>query len=596
MAINRTLSDLPVTITPANSDILHNRQSNTDKSISMDKLSEFVLTDSIYSPLVENITGNHTISTVPRKQIIIATIISDATLVFPISYVDGIEISVRNNITSTANVIGFPDSLVLAPGEEVTYFWNGSAFIRKSDNVLLHNFRVDDVFFVDADGTTTSLILKVTDPVFPRISSTAVDTPLYAGAGNITTGEVFVVAKNDFSNPANHLVSVDESGNAVFNGILNSLVLEVTDPVFPRISSTAVDTPLYAGAGNITTGEVFVVAKNDFSNPANHLVSVDESGNAVFNGILNSLVLEVTDPIFPRISSTAVNTPLYAGAENITTGNVFVIAKNDFSISTNHLISIDISGNISMQNNTAIQMKDNVSVLKTLVKLDSTNQQLFGDISGGSIYLNTSSDIFFKTGGLTQPTVTINSTGLAINTTTTVIDLAIGVSNTGFEWDGTSLITKIAGITYIELTPSLSRISIYKGIILYSTIDLSNTKMTGSGVSGGQVEISGIDVEGVGKTMALLFNVSTATHDFKIFKPILMSLTVGVGNTLLLEFRYTTSTQVIENNITGDKGIMLNPGNYRITRTAGTSNFSANCGGVYGTSDDKLTSHYYQAG
>ena len=130
---NRTLSDLPVTTVPAGADILHNRQGTTDKSITMTLLSEYVMNDSDYSPVVTTVaTTTHTISTTIRKQIIICTISSGCTLTFPGSYGDGHEIIIINDSSSTANVTGLPNSETLYPGEEIVFFWDGSAFTKRT--------------------------------------------------------------------------------------------------------------------------------------------------------------------------------------------------------------------------------------------------------------------------------------------------------------------------------------------------------------------------------------------------------------------------------------------------------------------------------
>lgn len=128
-----TINDLPNVSTPlSGTEIFHGIQSSVDKKASATIIANFVMNDSNYSPLIVNITGNHTIvSTNIRKQYIIATISSNATITFPGSYGDGKEIVIKNKASSTANVIGLPDSDILFPGEEATYFWDGTQFVRR---------------------------------------------------------------------------------------------------------------------------------------------------------------------------------------------------------------------------------------------------------------------------------------------------------------------------------------------------------------------------------------------------------------------------------------------------------------------------------
>ena len=129
---NRTLSDLPVVVTPAAADIIHTRQGLTDKSITNDLLSAYAMTVSDNSPIVVAVTGTtHTVDTNIRKQLIIATISSNSTFTFPGSYGDAYEIIVKNDSSSTANVLGLPNSEVLYPGQEISFIWDGSAWLKR---------------------------------------------------------------------------------------------------------------------------------------------------------------------------------------------------------------------------------------------------------------------------------------------------------------------------------------------------------------------------------------------------------------------------------------------------------------------------------
>ena len=129
---NRTLSDLPIATTIAGSDILHCRQVTADKSISQTKIAEYAMNLSDYSPTVVSVTGaTHIISAIIRKQLLLCTISSNCTMTFPGSYGDAQEIIIRNESGSTANVIGLPNSEVLYPGLEITFIWNGSAWVKR---------------------------------------------------------------------------------------------------------------------------------------------------------------------------------------------------------------------------------------------------------------------------------------------------------------------------------------------------------------------------------------------------------------------------------------------------------------------------------
>lgn len=129
---NRSLRDLPAVTSATSTDILHISQGLTDKSITNDLLSDYVLTKSGSAPVIVEISGSYTVSTTVRYQYIIATISSNATVTFPASYGFAQEITVKNNTSSTANVIGLPESQILYPGQEITYIWNGTAWNRRS--------------------------------------------------------------------------------------------------------------------------------------------------------------------------------------------------------------------------------------------------------------------------------------------------------------------------------------------------------------------------------------------------------------------------------------------------------------------------------
>lgn len=132
---NRTLSDLPVVVTVGASDILHTRQGLTDKSVTQDQIAEYAMNLSDYSPVVINVTGAaHTVSSVIRKQYILASITSDSTFTFPVSGGDAQEVIVKNDSASTANVLGLPDSSIAYPGQELTFIWNGAAWKKRTFN------------------------------------------------------------------------------------------------------------------------------------------------------------------------------------------------------------------------------------------------------------------------------------------------------------------------------------------------------------------------------------------------------------------------------------------------------------------------------
>lgn len=129
---NRTLRDLPVTTTIASADLVHTSQSTTDKSVTQGKNAEYVMNLSAYTPDVVAVTGvTHTISTTINKQLIVCTIAGNCTMTFPGAFGDNQEITILNVIGSTANVIGLPNSEVLYPGQEITFVWNGAAWIKK---------------------------------------------------------------------------------------------------------------------------------------------------------------------------------------------------------------------------------------------------------------------------------------------------------------------------------------------------------------------------------------------------------------------------------------------------------------------------------
>jgi len=130
---NRTITDLPITTVVAPADIIHCRQSTTDKSVSQAKIAEYVQTLSDYSPLVVAITGaTHVISTTIRKQLLICTIAGNCTMTFPGSFGDAKEIIIRNESGSSANVIGLPNLEILYPGSEITFIWNGASWVKRT--------------------------------------------------------------------------------------------------------------------------------------------------------------------------------------------------------------------------------------------------------------------------------------------------------------------------------------------------------------------------------------------------------------------------------------------------------------------------------
>lgn len=136
---NRTLSDLPVTTVIAGADLIHTRQSTTDKSVTEAKIAEYIMNLSDYSPTVVAVTGaTHTISTTIRKQLIICTIAGNCTMTFPGAFGDAQEIIIRNDVGSSANVIGLPNSEILYPGSEIVFIWDGSAWKKRtfSTNLL----------------------------------------------------------------------------------------------------------------------------------------------------------------------------------------------------------------------------------------------------------------------------------------------------------------------------------------------------------------------------------------------------------------------------------------------------------------------------
>ena len=158
---NRTLSDLPVTTVIAGANLIHTRQTTTDKSVTQAKIAEYAMNLSDYSPSVVAVTGaTHTISTTIRKQLLICTIAANCTMTFPGAFGNAQEVTIVNVVASVANVIGLPNSEVLYPGQEITFIWNGTAFIKRGyiTNTIIGGANpaitpfVSGQIFVDATG------------------------------------------------------------------------------------------------------------------------------------------------------------------------------------------------------------------------------------------------------------------------------------------------------------------------------------------------------------------------------------------------------------------------------------------------------------
>ncbi|MDD5511813.1 MAG: hypothetical protein PHI12_13530, partial [Dehalococcoidales bacterium] len=174
----------------------------------------------------------------------------------------------------------------------------------------------------------------------------------------------------------------------------------------------ATSTLFVASSGNVGIGT---------SNPSEATLEVISGGNAQFLAGLNT-----SDNIFIR--DGAINGDFSSNAEdtmhlnwygyqggttqfrNLNIGNgkassVVWIDGPDSRVgigTTNPESKLHVSGNILFENNNIIKFKESGGTQRSLVALDASNQQVFGDIAGGTLYLNTAGSIYMSAGGSTK--------------------------------------------------------------------------------------------------------------------------------------------------------------------------------------------------
>ncbi|MFX1587233.1 MAG: hypothetical protein ACFFC1_03675 [Promethearchaeota archaeon] len=128
----KTLSDLPVASTPANADITHIRQSSTDKSLTLNLLSEFVLRTSDWADKVSTLTSDTDFTSAqmePDRRIFVNPTAGNITVgLFNGSDRDG-SIAIIN-VVGTGNVVNVElasagvTSYVLVSGDSLMIMWD----------------------------------------------------------------------------------------------------------------------------------------------------------------------------------------------------------------------------------------------------------------------------------------------------------------------------------------------------------------------------------------------------------------------------------------------------------------------------------------
>ena len=245
---------------------------------------------------------------------------------------------------------------------------------------------VDAALNASTDPSSEELEIDLTAPVAPTVTAqlTNSETPVISGTASIGTGETLSVEVNGVVYTAGdgHLVDngdgtwaltipmgdalpegffdvmvtvTDAAGNSSSENSTNELTIDLTPPPVPTVNSllTNTGTPVFGGNVTLATGDTLSVEVNnviytvgdahlidngdgswDLTIPVSNALDegtyevqatvTDAAGNSATDSTSNELIVDLTPPPAPGVTSQTTNdpTPVISGTTTVGTGMV----------------------------------------------------------------------------------------------------------------------------------------------------------------------------------------------------------------------------------------------------------------------------------
>ncbi len=348
---------------------------------------------------------------------------------------------------------------------------------------------IDTAANTAVDITTDELVIDTLQPDVPTVTAQTSNntTPVIGGTATINLGETLTVTVNGVTyttDDGNLIVNgdgtwtlsiptplpegssdviatvTDMAGNAISDTTAGELVVDLTAPVAPGVTSlvTTNTTPIIEGTAITQPGEVLFVEVNGVTyiegdgnllnngdgtwsltiSAANSLdenlyqvvaMVTDAAGNQSRDPGIDDLVVDLTAPSAPGVTSLTTNntTPVIEGTATVAPGETLSVTVNGTTYTTD-------DGNLIDNGDGTWMLSISTPLIEGLYDVTAT----ITDIAGNSTTDPSSGELLIDTTPPTIPTVTPQQT----NDTTPVI---FGTANAG---PGELLTVTIDGVTY----------------------------------------------------------------------------------------------------------------------------------------------------
>ncbi len=342
---------------------------------------------------------------------------------------------------------------------------------------------------ISTDTSSTELIIDTTPPVLPTVVSqiTNNNTPTISGTATVTPGDTLTVSVDGTTYTAGDGFLVDNgdgtwalaiplplaegpydvtttvtdaAGNASTDSTAGELVIDLTAPIAPGVTSlaTANDTPVIEGTATIGAGETLTVEINGVVYTAGdgNLVDngdgtwaltipgtdallenlyqvvatvTDEAGNSASDPGVDDLLVDFTAPVSPGVTSLTTNntTPTL-------NGTAIIAAGETLTVEVNGIIYTAGDGNLVDNGDGTWTLSIPVALAEAVYDVTAT----ITDIAGNTSTDPSSSELLIDITAPTTPT----ATPLITSNTSPVIS---GTANAG---PGETLTVTVDAVTY----------------------------------------------------------------------------------------------------------------------------------------------------
>ena len=346
---------------------------------------------------------------------------------------------------------------------------------------------------ITGDATASELVVDTTDPAAPAVTAlnTNDTTPVLSGTATVAPGETLTVEVNgvvytagdgnlvdngdgtwDLTIPAENELAegnydvittvTDEAGNSTSDTASDALVVDITPPVAPGVTSLTTNngTPVIVGTATIATGETFSVEVNDvIYNRGDGNLIVNPDGTWVLSVPASDLLVDGTYEVNATVTDAAGNASTDAGSDDLhidtnapnspgvtsqTTNNTTPVISGVAELAPGETLSVEVDGVLYIEGDGNLVVNpDGTWMLAIPTPLADGQYDVMAtitDAAGNSSSAPSSSELLIDA---TAPALASAQPLITTETTPTLT----GVANLE---PGETLIVEVAGVLYSD--------------------------------------------------------------------------------------------------------------------------------------------------